>query len=242
MPDTKPEQDRQAAPAADSIFYMPDGEIDPASRLRNFPYERMGAKTSDATLDPDRATRMIDNRIDRMLAVQKARAEEIKADLRPYAELHEAGREVQSQLVSVRRLFRGYYGAEMAYRIIAGEGPIAKTSQASLLRSQGAFVIEQLWEVELVSLERLPGGCDINVFALLDGLEGAVTWLEQAQSDVARQRHRLHSILEKRARYRRDFDAEYREVVRFAARLCRLAGHPDVADEIEVDCLEGLSS
>ena len=209
-----------AANQATSIFYMPE------------------ETPVDYWLSLKVKARMLERRRDDVIAADEDHLDEQANDIEPTLELREAGAEVNAQLVFTRRMLTGFYGVELADKILATDGPAAGPDQPQLLWRQGKQTAERLRTTPFDEPKRTSSSFQFNPVALADELEPAVQRLERALAAVDLERRKIEATVNRKAEAIAAFDSAFRITVRFTVAVCLLAGKPNLARRLRASLLD----
>ncbi len=223
MPGIMTKRRRKAGTSAIKFFAAHHGAIAAGLEKRLSRLLRPGEDPVDFRLAVKLLGRLVETSLDELVDFTDVD----RSDDKPILELLEAARKVSSQVVTIRRIFGGLYGAQRAKKILGLEGPTARPEQPELLIDQGERLAVRLQAPELEPPRHTSVELDVAVMAA--ELETAVDRLAEAWEaalDERRTRRRMAGLV---SDVGRDFDADHRHSLRLGVGLCLMARLPKLA-------------
>ncbi len=228
----------KAGSSAIAFFAAHGEEIGSGVDERLIPFYQDGETPVDFRLALTVVNRLMQASLDGVIDTDKANVDEKDNDIAPTLELEKAGREVNSQLVFIRRMLTGFYGVDLANQILATDGPAASPAQPHLLWRQGEQTVERLRTTPFQEPERTSSSFEFDPLALANELEPAVARLQAAMDAVTLERRKIETTVKEKAATQAAFDADFRDCLRFGVGVCRLAKEPALARKLKASALD----
>ncbi len=230
---------RQRAASSAVAFFEAHGEKISTGVADSFrPFYEEGEEPVDFQLVLTVACRLLKDRLQGVIDADKAKIDEEANDIIAYLELEEAGREVNAQLVFIRRMLTGFYGVDLANEVLATDGAAARYDQPELLWRQGEQTAERLRNTPFKEPRRTSSSFQFDPLALAGELEPAVVNLATAYKTVTVERRKLEDPVTKKAEALQTFDTDFRACLRLGVALALVAGLPNIAKRLRASLLD----
>jgi hypothetical protein len=206
-------------------------------RARFLPLLKHGEKLPDFELVTLLAVRLLANASQRMVAADEAHQQELQDDEAPRDARDAAAVKLYDDLVELREVVTGVYGAATARALGFTE---ATPEEPGALMQFATNVVAALGRAELPK-PRVQGA-KLNLAETAAGLRASIGDLATHRKDVAREMREAQATMAARDAAIRAREAAFREVTLLLEALLVCSGKPDLADKLRPTTRRSASS
>ncbi len=205
-------------------------EVSPALNDVLSPFVGEGETAPDLTTLPVLASRLVDDRNERLIEADKANIDANSELIEPRKRRNEALSQASSTMYRTRDICRGLYGPELTATIIPDDRRIPKRPKAFL--HMGEHVLERLRDVE----RKLPAttlfGIELERLELSSNFEVDLEELSGALNEVDLKSREAEITQAAKDEAMREFDVTFRAAIKLLEASAILAGKSELAGRV----------
>ena len=205
-------------------------EVSPSLDETLSPFLTEGETLPDLTMLPKLAVRLVESRLERLIAADKANIDAQAALLEPRKRRNDATQSLSDTMYGIRDLSRGLYGRELVARILPGDQRIPQRPKALL--NDAEHVLERLQDPEQTLPTVRLEGIQIEPSQLAESLQPAKDELEVALREVDLKSREAQITQAEKDEAMAAFSVAYRASIRMLEDLSSLAGKPGLAKRV----------
>ncbi len=205
-------------------------EVSPALKEVFSPFVGEGERMPEIEFLPVLAARLVNQKLDRLIAADKANIDAQAALIEPRLRRDSTFSKASGAIYKIRDLCRGLYGREETARVIPDGQRIPQRPKAFLHTAE--HVLERLRDLERDLPAQELEGIDVQRVRLSKNFASDIQALDDSLSEVDLKRREAEVTQEAKNEAMREFRTTFGAAVRLLEALTVLAGKPELAARI----------